>query len=54
MTIDINDLEKDTLVRKEFYFELSDKLKEMYNKSKTYGEVILMGDLIGLLNSKLK
>ena len=39
-------------ISKEFYIELSNKLEEMYHKSKTFGEVTLMGDLIGLLNSK--
>lgn len=43
---------KDKSISKEFYIELSNKLEEMYHKSKTFGEVTLMGDLIGLLNSK--
>ena len=42
----------DDSVGKEFYIELSTKLEEMFNKAKTYGEVTLMGDLFGLLNSK--
>ena len=48
--IDMND----KTIDKEFYIDLSNKLEEMYNKSKTFGEVTLMGDLIGLLNSKTK
>ena len=52
--LDANNLKEDPSVRKEFYLELSYKLEDMFNKSKTYGEVTLMGDLIGLLNSKLK
>lgn len=42
----------DDSVGKEFYIELSTKLEEMFNKANTYGEVTLMGDLLGLLNSK--
>ena len=44
----------DDSVGREFYIELSNKLEEMINKSKTFGEVTLVGDLIGLLNSKVK
>lgn len=43
---------KDKSISKEFYVELSNKLEETYHKSKTFGEVTLIGDLIGFLNSK--
>ena len=43
---------KDKSINKYFYIELVDKLEQMYGKAKTYGEVTLMGELIGLLNSK--
>lgn len=45
---------KSDLVRNEFYIDLANKLEEMYNKSTTFGEVTLVGDLILLLNKKLK
>ena len=45
---------KSDIVSKEFYIELSDKLEEMYNKANTFGEVTLVGDLILVLNTKLK
>ena len=41
-------------IGKEFYIELADKLEEMYNKSKTFGEITLVGDLIKVLNDKTK
>lgn len=44
----------DDLIGKEFYIELANKLEEMYNKSKTFGEVTLVGDLIQVLNDKTK
>lgn len=44
----------DDSVGKEFYIELANKLEEICNKAKTFGEVTLVGDLIGLLNSKVK
>ena len=55
MALDYNNIKiKSDLVRKEFYIELSNKLEEMYNKSTTFGEVTLIGDLILLLNKKLQ
>ena len=45
---------KSDIVSKEFYIELADKLEEMYNKANTFGEVTLVGDLIFVLNTKLK
>lgn len=45
---------KSDLVRNEFYIDLANKLEEMYNKSTTFGEVTLVGDLILLLNKKVK
>lgn len=45
---------KSDLVRNEFYIDLANKLEEMYNKSTTFGEVTLVGDLILVLNTKLK
>ena len=45
---------KSDLVRNEFYIDLANKLEEMYNKSTTFGEVTLIGDLILLLNKKVK
>lgn len=55
MALDYNNIDiKSDLVRKEFYIELSNKLEEMYNKSTTFGEVTLIGDLILLLNKKLQ
>ena len=55
MALDYNNINiKSDLVRKEFYIELSNKLEEMYNKSTTFGEVTLIGDLILLLNKKLQ
>lgn len=42
----------DDSVSKEFYIELANKLEEMYNKSKTFGEITLAGDLIQVLNRK--
>mgnify|MGYP007123085427 FL=1 len=44
----------DDSIGKEFYIELANKLEEMYNKSKTYGEITLIGDLIQVLNDKTK
>lgn len=44
----------DDLISKEFYIELANKLEEMYNKSKTYGEITLVGDLIKVMNDKTK
>lgn len=44
----------DDSISKEFYIELANKLEEMYNKSKTFGEVTLVGDLIQVLNDKTK
>ncbi len=44
----------DDSISKEFYLELANKLEEMYNKSKTYGEITLVGDLIKVLNEKTK
>ena len=55
MALDYNNIDfKSDLVRKNFYIELSNKLEEMYNKSTTYGEVTLIGNLILLLNEKLQ
>ena len=55
MALDYNNIDfKSDLVRKNFYIELANKLEEMYNKSTTFGEVTLMGDLILLLNKKLQ
>lgn len=55
MALDYNNINiKNDLVRKEFYIELANKLEEMYNKSTTFGEVTLIGDLILLLNKKLQ
>jgi len=49
------DIEKnDDSIGKEFYMELANKLEEMYNKSKTFGEITLVGDLIQILNNKTK
>lgn len=44
----------DDSISKEFYVELANKLEEMYNKSKTFGEVTLVGDLIQVLNDRAK
>ena len=44
----------DDSIGKEFYIELTDKLEEMYNKAKTFGEITLVGDLIKVLNDKAK
>ena len=44
----------DDSIGKEFYIELANKLEEMYNKSKTYGEITLVGDLMKVLNEKTK
>ena len=44
----------DDSIGKEFYIELANKLEEMYNKSKTYGEITLVGDLIKVMNDKTK
>lgn len=41
-------------IGKEFYIELANKLEEMYNKSKTFGEITLVGDLIKVMNDKIK
>ena len=55
MALDYNNIDiKSSLVSREFYIELAGKLEEMYNKSTTFGEVTLMGDLILLLNKKLQ
>ena len=55
MALDYNNIDiKTDLVRKDFYIELANKLEEMYNKSTTFGEVTLIGDLILLLNEKLQ
>lgn len=55
MALDYNNIDiKSNLISKEFYIELTGKLEEMYNKSTTFGEVTLMGDLILLLNKKLQ
>lgn len=43
---------EDKSINKYFYIELVDVLEKMYGKAKTYGEVTLMGELLGLLNSK--
>lgn len=49
------DIDKfDDSINKEFYIELANKLEEMYNKSKTFGEITLVGDLIKVLNDKAK
>ena len=44
----------DNSIGKEFYIELVDKLEEMHNKSKTFGEITLVGDLMKVLNDKTK
>lgn len=44
----------DDSISKEFYVELANKFEEMYNKSKTFGEVTLVGDLIQVLNDRLR
>lgn len=44
----------DDSISKEFYIELANKLEEMYNKSKTFGEITLVGDLMRVLNNKVK
>ena len=44
----------DDSINKEFYIELANKLEEMYNKSKTFGEITLVGDLIKVMNDKAK
>lgn len=50
-----NNIDKfDDSIGKEFYIELANKLEEMYKKSKTFGEVTLVGDLIQVLNDKAK
>lgn len=50
-----NNIDKfDDSIGKEFYIELANKLEEMYNKSNTFGEVTLVGDLIKVLNEKTK
>ena len=55
MALDYNNIDsKSNLVRKDFYIELANKLEEMYNKSTTFGEVTLIGNLILLLNEKLQ
>lgn len=55
MKLNYNNIDiKSDLVRNEFYIDLANKLEEMYNKSTTFGEVTLVGDLILLLNKKLK
>lgn len=55
MALDFNNIDiKNNFVKKEFYIELANKLEEMYNKSTTFGEVTLMGDLILLLNTKVR
>lgn len=55
MKLNYNNIDiKSDLVRNEFYIDLANKLEEMYNKSTTFGEVTLVGDLILLLNKKVK
>lgn len=55
MKLNYNNIDiKSDLVRNEFYIDLANKLEDMYNKSTTFGEVTLVGDLILLLNKKLK
>ena len=55
MALDYNNIDfKSDLVRKNFYIELSNKLKEMYKKTTTYREVTLIRNLILLLNEKLQ
>ena len=44
----------DDSIGKEFYIDLANKLEEMYNKAKTFGEITLVGDLIKVLNDKTK
>ena len=44
----------DDSISKDFYIELANKLEEMYNKAKTFGEITLVGDLIKVLNEKTK
>ena len=44
----------DDSISKEFYVGLADKLEEMYNKTKTFGEITLVGDLMKVLNDKVK
>lgn len=44
----------DNSISKEFYIELANMLEEMYNKSKTFGEITLVGDLMQVLNNKIK
>lgn len=44
----------DDSIGKEFYIEIANKLEEMYNKAKTFGEITLVGDLIQTLNNKTK
>ena len=41
-------------ISKELYIELANMLEEMYNKSKTFGEITLVGDLMQVLNNKIK
>lgn len=49
------DMDKfDDSISKEFYIELANKLEEMYNKARTFGEITLVGNLIKILNDKLK
>lgn len=50
MSLDIDKF--DDSISKEFYIELSNQLEEMYNKSKTFGERTLVGDLMEVLNKK--
>ena len=50
-----NNIDKfDDSIGKDFYIELANKLEEMYNKSKTFGEITLVGDLMKTLNDKAK
>lgn len=44
----------DDSIGKKFYMELANKLEEMYNKSRTFGEITLVGDLMKVLNDKAK
>ena len=44
----------DDSIGKEFYIELANKLEEMYNKAKSFGEITLVGDLIKVLNDNAK
>jgi len=48
-----NEFDKlDDSISKEFYCNLVSSLEDFYNKSKTFGERALMGDIILLVNNK--